>query len=223
MQFAPKSAQSSAPIKTVETVETVETPAAPLKPTSEKLDVLKSTLTEKQTELASGKILPGTSEFTEAMLVQFQLMNEIKAEEANIAKTIKEQEIALKRNERIAMVDDMLAAYADVLAINAATPSGENMEEKNAIYAKFKALREPIDNEMLVRIPHTTPSKKAVDGLAPKTDGGEKGKAIIAYLLEQRALGITDTEIKKQLVANGHAVGTVGAVVLAYQRANGEK
>lgn len=231
MQLAPKHGNHAAHVETpaapVETVETVETPAAPVAIvpretlTSPKLEELKSKQLELQTEVVSGKFAAGSTEFVDVMVEMFKIGTDIKTEEANIARIAKEAEIANKRNERIALVDAMLEAYAAVIAINATDAS---IDDKNLVYAKFKELRAPIDNEMLLRIPSGIASKKAVDGLAPKTtDGGEKGKAIIAYFLEQRANGVPDTQIKKELVANGHAVGTVGAVILAWQRQNGEK
>jgi len=231
MQLAPKTATSTAPVATVETpvVETQATPANlpnfQPKPTSPKLEELQAELLTKQTDVASGKFAPGSTEFVEVMIAMFKLGNDIKAEEANILRIAKEQEIAAKRNERIALVDTMLDLHIAWHKVETATPSGENLDEKNAAYAKFKEARAVIDNEMLLRVPSGIASKKAVDGLATKatTEGGEKGKAIIAYFIEQRAAGVPYTQIKKDLVANGHAVGTVGSVILAWQRANGEK
>lgn len=201
---------------------------APIAPVliSDKLTQLENELLEKQTKLAGGSIAPGTGEFTDVMLDLFKLGNEIKTERTTIEKAMREADVAKKRNERIGMVDAMIAAAIEnYLVHNDGSPKSENLDAKNAAYAKLVELRAPIDNEMLVRIPHTTASKKAVDGLTvkPTTEGGEKGKAIIAYLLAQRENGATDTNIKKQLVQDGYAVGTVGSVILAWQRENGEK
>lgn len=201
----------------------IQKPVPPVKPilVSDKLTALQAELLEKQTLVASGTVAPGTEQFTDIMLQMFNLGNGIKTEKAEIEKVLREADIAKKRNERLGLIDAMLEAHLSYEAVR--LDANATMETKNIAYAAYKEARNPIDNEMLIRIPSGIASKKAVDGLAPKTDGGEKGKAIISYFLEQRAVGVTDTNIKKDLVASGHAVGTVGAVILQWQRANGEK
>jgi hypothetical protein len=234
MQLAPKANTSSKQVETAENdvpreTPVDETPATPAelpnfkpKPTSPKLDELNATQLALQTDVASGKYAPGSTEFVDAMVALFKVGNDIKAEEANILRIAKEQEIAAKRNERIGLVDAAFEAHAALIAINATEAS---IEEKNEVYAKFKEARAVIDNEMLLRVPSGIASKKAVDGLAPKatTEGGEKGKAILDYFISRNAEGVPTAQIKKELVEQGHAVGTVGSVILAYERKMGWK
>lgn len=209
----------------VENVET-STPPTPAnlqnfqpEPTSDKLETLKIALIDAQKIVATQE--PGSAAFTDAMIKAFQVGKEIDAEKLNIKKLLHEQEVAMKRNERIALFDEAIVAYDAVIAINATEAS---IDEKNAVYDAYKAKREIVVNELLAKYATSKPSTVATQGVAKSTStNGNKAADILAMFHEQRAQGIPDATIKKNIEAAGHARGTVGAVILAWQRANGEK
>lgn len=234
MQFAPKSSNGgkieTPQIETPQTQQTEqvdvprETPApvAQPEPTSEKLESLKIALIDAQNIVKSHDA--GTVAFTDAMIKAFQIGKDIDVEKSNIKKLLHEQEVAMKRNERIALIDNVIDLAIKHYIVENATPSGENLDEKNEAYAKMKNAREIVANELLAKYPTSKPSTVATAGVAKSTStNGNKAADILAMFHEQRAAGVPDATIKKNIEAAGHARGTVGAVILAWQRANGEK
>lgn len=175
---------------------------------------LKSEKSAKFTELKN--ITDSDSiEATNLSLAIYKLTQDIKAQEAIIAKAEREQEIAMKRNERIKLVDTLLEAHEHVLKVHATKSS--TLEDKNAASDAFKAAKDVVSNELL--------AKYAAPVRAVSTDGAPasgKSKAIVELFIEGRAYGKGDTEIMKEIVSAGFARGTAWHAVNNYKKSIGE-
>lgn len=194
------------------------TPETAPEPTSEKLTEIRAKM---DSLFASQKTITDRKLLLESNLEIYKLTQDEKTEIANIKKTESELKQQEAKNARIAMVDNLLAAHTDNLA--ALNNDSMTLDEKNAVNDTFHSLRESVVNELLARYPKSTPAKS--DG-KPATDGtkGATGAAIIERFLANRNAGMDDTANKKEIeTVGGFSRGTIGAVILAWQKANGEK
>lgn len=141
-----------------------------------------------------------------------RLNNLIKAETTKRERDAKEREIAEKRNERVKLADDLIAAAqsgdADALA----------------------AAREIVVTELLAKFASSTPAKKTTDGEKASSERGATSREIIENYKTLTGEGMSATDAIKTIIngdeARGikpHSRGTTGAVVLQYQRSIGEK
>lgn len=181
-------------------------------PTSEKLEQLRAEL--KTLKLAAKSAASDSPEEEDAMLAVWKQNQLIKAEVANIEKAAKEAEVEAKRQKQIELRINYKAA---VLANDGKKATAETAEAE-------KLAQDALDNQLLARFSSAAPAKKAADGTQKEV--GERGataKRITEMFLANRAAGMNDTDNKKAIVAAGESRGTTGAVVLAWQQANGEK
>lgn len=179
--------------------------------TSEKLTELRKQLESQWAEMAKHK--PASKEAMDAMLDVYKTQKLIDGEIATIKKQEQDAIVAEQRNARVKMADDLIEA-----AKLSATSKGD---AKKAADDKLAELRESVVNELLVKFA----PRSATTAQSDKTPG-EKG-ATAARILEKfhanRAAGMSDTDNKKAIVESGESRGTTGAVILAWQRENGEK
>lgn len=154
-----------------------------------------------------------------AMLETFKIQKEIDAEIAGLKQADREAELQMKRNERIALVDTLLADHAAVLAL----PAKATDADKQAANDKLAASRETVQNELLGRYAASTPSKTATGEKATGGTKGAVGAEIVALHQANLAAGKTPTESKKMIVDGGHSRGTTGAVILAWEKEQGMK
>lgn len=188
-------------------------------PTSEKLTALKA---EHSTAWAKMTAAPqGSKEAIDAFQETYRIGKLIDGEIAEIRKTEANARIAELRNARVKMAEDWKEAIINVVNVHAR--KGVTLDEKQAASDNEAKLGEVVKNELLAKYAHSTVAR-VVDSTKTATGTkGEKGAAIVEAYKAGKLEGKTDADIKKGLVAAGHAVGTVGAVILAYQREIGEK
>lgn len=181
-------------------------------PTSEKLVLIEKQIADTLAEIKTAD----TTEQQMALIANVSKLNAEKTAEINAIKN--EQRAAEKRekdSKKVALINNVLDAQANMIELSRDKKATE--EEKLAASDKLAAAVEILKNELIGAVKPTSTST----AFGSK---GATGNEIREKFIAARANGgKTDTEIKKDLVAEGYAVGTVGAVVLAYQREIGEK
>lgn len=205
----------------METTTNAATAATP-KPVSAKIAELNAKKAEAWA--AMQKLQFGTKEAEDAMLNVYKLQVAIDNEQKAEMRAELELEQIRKRNEKVAFGNGLLDAVIDADRANVAIQADKkaSIEAKNDVYDVLKTAREKALNEIIGKF---SVDRKPVSLTTPATGGtkGAKGAAILDMFIANRATGMTDTENKKAIVDAGHAVGTVGAVILAWQRETGEK
>lgn len=208
--------------KATTTKETIVSPTiAPVpEPTSAKLVELQSLKIAAQKLLTKTEV--GTEDFDKSVLAITQIGDEIKKELANIKRLEAELKLADERNARVAKrVQFEEALRAEMDYFYGEYKKTKNMEAMNLLTDATKKASIVLDEELLnkSRSIKTNGVTKTSSGVS-KGDTGEK---IIELFLANREAGMDDTENKKAVINAGFSRGTTGAVVLAWQRENGEK
>ncbi len=202
------------------TTGTTTEPTAPVvnikpEPTSEKLQEL----VKEENDLLDADLTGKTrDEKLDHNLKIFEVGNKIKAEKAAIAAAERDRERAEKLAERTAILDKRDAAKAAWEADNVAIakiPVGkrtpEQIEANNALNDEFKKLNEVILNALIgnVRAATAKPAGAATtSGVAPKGTSAEIREKLLAHVNG----GVTLTEAKKLVMAEGYTRGTTGTV-----------
>lgn len=167
------------------------------------------------------KLLTDINEQQKSMLVTFKIQKEIEGEITNIKTLARDAEAQMKRNERIKLVDTLLAAHVAKLMVDSDKKSTE--EARNVANDAFNAAKDVVQNELLARYGTSKPSTSVATGTTSTGERGAKGAEILAEHQANLAGGKTVPESKAAIVASGHAVGTVGAVILKWEREQGLK
>lgn len=193
---------------TTTNVENVPVPPDVLEDLTAKLAEQKNVI--KQHILNGGEL--DDEPVLKANLEIVRLNNLIKAENTKREREAKEREIAEKRNERVKLADDLIAAVR-----------GANEDE-------IARTREIVINELLAKYANSTPAKKVADGDKPAGERGAISREIIEHYKTLTGEGMNATDAIKTIIngdeARGikaHSRGTTGAVVLQYQKSIGEK
>lgn len=185
-------------------------------PTSEKLTALQA---EKKILVAAMlACTPDTPEMEAAMEAVYKQNGLIKAEIGEIKKAEHAVKVAEARNAKLALIVNYDAARDALKAL----PKSAKDDERNAATDAFNAAKTALENAVIGSVG----SLKADPADGEKKKPGEKGatsKRIVEKFLANRAAGMNDTENVKAIIESGESRGTTGAVVLAWQRENGEK
>lgn len=192
------------------------TPAPAPKPTSEKLTQLEAE--KKQLVANMLKCEPDTPEMEAAMEAVYKQNGLIKAEIAEIRKAEQAAKIAEARNAKLAVI----AKYDEARDALRSLPKNAKEDERAAATDAFNAAKTALENLVI----GSAGSTKAATVPGDKKQPGEKGatsRRIIEKFLANRTAGMNDTDNVKAIIASGESRGTTGAVVLAWQRENGEK
>lgn len=160
--------------------------------------------------LSIQKMQPGTPEANNAMLEGFKIQKEIEAEQNAMKRAEGEAKIQELRNQRIGLA----TAYKDAVLAN--TGKGKNDETQAAEDAAYEALV----NELLSKYAAKT---TAPVGDKPAGTKGETSKKILERYQFHLSTGLDSTAAKKAVIDEGYARGTVGAVVLAWEKETGVK
>lgn len=155
---------------------------------------------------------PGTKEAMEANLTVFKHQKLIDAEIASIAQHERELVQIEKRNKKIRMVDELLAAHD----ANKAAQADKKLPEadKNAANDSFRKLYDGVTTELLVSV---SPAKQA-GATSTGTNAGTRGNTsneILVILKEEMAAGKSLTDAKKVAMYKGYSRGTTGSVATA--------
>lgn len=188
--------------------------------TSDKLTALQAEGAEIWAKLTTCQY--GSKEALEANIAMAKNNQAQQNEIAALKKAEQDEILAAKRNERVALVVNLLEAQKTKIATDADKKATD--EQKIEAANKFEAAYEIVVNEILAKYAASKPSKPATEGVAPT--GGSRGKTgdeIRSLFIANRQTGMTDTDNVKAIIAAGYSRGTTGAVVLAYQREIGEK
>lgn len=189
-------------------------------PTSEKLTELKS----KKKELYEKEVKAeyDSKEWLDLRLEGFKISEQIKAEIANIKKAESEAELQVKRNERIALLDNVLDLHTQV--VNSIGNQGMSLEEKNAVNDQFQKAREVVVNELLAKYAGAKPAAPSTNGSTTTGTRGATTAAIRALIAPMYANGISGAEVRKSIIGeHGFNDGTANAVILAYEKELGLK
>lgn len=193
---------------------------APREPKSENLTKLQAELAAKWSHMVAQT--PGSKEALDANLDVYKQQKLIDGEIATIRKGWADEELAVKRNERVKLLDNYIELVITDRAIQADKKA--DIATKDAATKEANDAREVLVNQLLSKFAAAAPAKTAANGTT--TTAGPKGAKtaeIRAAFDANRAAGMGDTDNVKAIIASGHSRGTTGAVVLAYQRELGEK
>ena len=187
------------------TAPVVEAPA----PTSEKLTEIDARIDGLYADLTAN--IADRTKAQEINMAIFKATQERTAELAAIKKHEADLKLQELRNQRVALVDELLAAWDANTAIQADKKA--SVEDKNAVYEAFKTKKEAVTNELLAKYPATKTATVAATGDKPAagTKGGVS-EAIKAILVAELATGKLLKDAKKVAEDAGHSRGTVGAV-----------
>ena len=182
------------------------------------LEKLSAQLAEQWAEMLTHPV--GSKEAMKANLAVYNTNKLIDAENAKIAAREREQAAIDARNAKIAKLHKLLDSHNENNKFQA---SKATADEKAAHYDAYKLLLIEMENIVAGAIPTVKAATTSVDKQEGDGTKGATGKAIIDLFLANRADGLSDTDNVKAIIAKGYSRGTTGAVVLAWQRANGEK
>jgi hypothetical protein len=192
--------------------ETTNTANVVNEPTSEKLVSIKQQISDTLAKIK-------TAETTEEQMELISNVSKLNAEKTAEINAIKNEaraaELREKQNKKIALIDNVLSAHKNVIDLSNDKKATE--EQKLAASDNLAAAVETLKNELIGTV------KPTATATASGSKGATGNEIREKFIAARSNGGKTDTEIKKDLVAEGYAVGTVGAVVLAYQREIGEK
>lgn len=181
-------------------------------PTSEKLTELRSQRTEALKNAMAAEI--DSKEQQDGLLEVWKLDAAIKSEIAALNKQKIQAELDEKRNARIKLFNDAIAAD------RAAQLDPDNAELADAA-AKTAEI---VKNELLARYSSAAPAKKATSG---NSNGGTRGAisaAIRALIVPMFAEGKTGAEVRHAVIHdNGFNDGTANAVIKKYEEEIGLK
>lgn len=206
-----------------------QTPVVNEQTTSPELEKLRGELVDAQKHfaelVAQGKF--GSKDMDIAGQNMYKIGKAIEAEESNIKKQLALQDIENKKNARLQILKDMVAAYDHANQVDAQYRAGHaTMEQSNDANAAYKQAYDRVANELTAKFANSTPrtaNVAAVNGEGRKAGVGaeilERYKALIDGKPFTQEL---DTQARKTLIKDeGYNDGTVGIVVLKYLREQG--
>jgi hypothetical protein len=196
---------------------TTSTPVIPtVKPTSPALVELEAKL---KTAMSAIGIEPDSDKQQLLMLEAMAVRTEVKNEIARINKEAIDKVNAEKINLRISLADALRDTSASYALLNADKKSTE--ADRNAALDALNAAYDAVKTELLARYATSKPATAKTEGST--STKGSTGAAIIALHEVNLASGMTPAESKKAIESSGHARGTTGAVVLAWEKLQGIK
>lgn len=148
----------------------------------------------------------------------FGIGQQIKAENARLKAEDLKAEIEAKRAAKIAELTKLVEL--GIVNDKVAADKKATEEDKAAAKLAYDTQFDVIANQILGSVPKAPTAAKASGGGASKSGTSAE---IVEKHQANLAAGMSSTDSKKSLVEAGYARGTVGAAVLAWERANGAK
>lgn len=193
-------------------------PAAKKEPVyeSEKLTALQS---KKSETMKAAVVETDATKQEDLMLEVYKINQEISREIAEIKKHEAELELKAKRDAKVALFDNAVAAKLESDRVS--QDDKMSIEEKNVVYDNAKKLREEVINLLLGTVKHTATAtgKKASSGTR-----GATTQSIRELITPMFAAGQDGASIRASIIKDhGYNDGTANAVILAYEKEIGLK
>lgn len=179
---------------------------------------------------AEEAIMTATPETRRAAIVAaMNAMNAVEQQKVEDKKAAIQQDAIDKRNARVKMLDDVIAAHDAYNEWKATNPAPAETFEADGITVHplhaawlaagneaaqpYNIAREAVVNVLIGSVPKVSaPATAGLSSTGTAPARGEKGKAIADILLSSIAAGKSVTDAKKAAETAGYARGTVGSI-----------